>query len=71
MIDLDLDVVVTQDGTVDVDDEDEFAVHQVEFGYSEEMIRRAERETRRIVAELEGRREPFFAVAGSWLARLG
>lgn len=70
MIDLDLDVVVARDGTVDVEDEDEFEIHQVSYGYTREMIRGAERETKRIVTELQARREPFFAVAASWLARL-
>lgn len=71
MIDLDLDVLMAQDGTVIIEDEDEFEVHQVQFGYTEEMIQRAEMETRRIVVELESRREPFFAVAAAWLARIG
>lgn len=70
MIDLDLDVVMLQDGTVEVDDEDEFEVHQVQYGYSAEMIRRAEQETARIVGELEQRREPFFDVADAWLAKV-
>lgn len=70
MIDLDLDVTLARDGTVAIEDEDEFEVHQVRYGYSAEMIEQAERETRRIVAQLESRREPFFAVAAAWLARL-
>lgn len=71
MVDLDLDVAVYRDGTVEVQDEDEFEVHQVQYGYSEEMIRRATEETRRIVMALERRREPFFDTAGAWLARVG
>jgi protein associated with RNAse G/E len=70
MIDLDLDIIVQQDGTVAIDDEDEFEVHQVEFGYTPDMIRRAGEETARIVEELEARREPFFDVAASWLAKV-
>jgi protein associated with RNAse G/E len=38
MIDLDLDVVKRRDGTVYVDDEDEFAEHQVKYGYPVEVI---------------------------------
>ena len=34
MIDLDLDVALHQDGTVEIQDEDEFEVHQVKYGYS-------------------------------------
>ena len=33
MVDLDLDVIVRRDGTLLLDDEDEFALHQVELGY--------------------------------------
>lgn len=70
MIDLDLDVAVYQDETVEVQDEDEFEVHQVQYGYTAEMIRRATEETQRIVRELEARREPFFDVAETWLSTL-
>jgi uncharacterized protein len=71
MIDLDLDVAVLGDGTIEVQDEDEFEVHQVEYGYTAEMIRGAVSETRRIVTELERRREPFFDVAARWLDLVG
>lgn len=68
MIDLDLDVIVQHDGTVEIDDEDEFQIHQIKYGYSKEMILRAEAETERIVGELENRKEPFFEVADAWLS---
>lgn len=67
MIDLDLDVVRRQSGAVEIEDEDEFEIHQVRYRYTEEMIRRALETTDRVVAQLEGSREPFFAVAASWL----
>jgi hypothetical protein len=70
MIDLDLDVAVYRDGTVEIQDEDEFAIHQRQYGYSAEMIRRANEETQRIVTALEQRQEPFFDVAASWLSRV-
>lgn len=70
MIDLDLDVVRSQDGTVAIEDEDEFELHQVEYDYTEEMIGRAREETRRMVFALEANEEPFVEVAASWLARL-
>ena len=70
MIDLDLDVIVHHDGTVEIEDEDEFQIHQVEYGYTKEMILRAEGETERIVRKLENRREPFFDVAEEWLSRV-
>ncbi len=71
MIDLDLDVIVHQNGDVEIEDEDEFQIHQVKYGYTEEMILRAEAETKRIVEELENRREPFFDIAEEWLSRVG
>lgn len=70
MIDLDLDVGITIAGEVVVEDEDEFEIHQVEFGYSDEMIERATVETERIVAALEKRAEPFFEVASTWLRQV-
>lgn len=70
MIDLDLDVVRSQDGAVHIEDEDEFEVHQVEYGYTDEMIRRAVEETDRVVLALEASQEPFFNVAESWLKRV-
>ena len=70
MIDLDLDVVRGQDGLVAVQDEDEFLVHQARYGYSPEMVDRAEQETRLVVSMLEAGVEPFFEVAAGWLAGL-
>lgn len=70
MIDLDLDVVVHQDGTIEVEDEDEFELHQIQYAYSPEMIKGAREETERIVAALQARSEPFFDTAQSWLRRL-
>ncbi len=70
MIDLDLDVVVHQDGTVEVEDEDEFERHQVVYSYTPEMIKGARDETERIVDALVARREPFFGTAENWLKRL-
>ncbi len=71
MIDLDLDVVVRQDGSIEVEDEDEFAIHQLAYGYTAEMIEGALAETARIQERLSAREEPFFEVAAGWLRRLG
>jgi uncharacterized protein len=70
MIDLDLDVAVYRDGRVEVQDEDEFETHQVQYQYSAEMIRRAREETRMIVSALQNRQEPFFEVAAVWLSQV-
>jgi len=42
-VDLDLDVIARADGTVKLDDADEFARHRIELGYPPEVIERAER----------------------------
>ena len=66
MIDLDLDLLVTGDGEVLIEDEDEFEHHQVLYRYSQEMIDKARAETQRIEGLLRGGQEPFFAVAAAW-----
>ena len=71
LIDLDLDVAVHTDGMIEIQDEDEFEVHQLEYGYTREMIDGAERATEWVVSQLHARREPFFDVAEAWLSRLG
>jgi uncharacterized protein len=67
MIDLDLDLLVMDGGSVLVEDEDEFELHQVVLRYSPEMIQRAIAETKRIEADLLDGEEPFFGVAARWL----
>lgn len=71
MIDLDLDVIRRQNGNVEIEDEDEFAVHQVDLAYTQEMIDNAIAETDRLVTALQTGQEPFFDVAAHWLARVG
>lgn len=70
MIDLDLDVGLSIDGSVVVEDEDEFEIHQLKYEYTDAMIQRAMAETSKIVKALEDRAEPFFDVADSWLSQL-
>lgn len=67
MVDLDLDVAVAIDGHVEIQDEDEFEIHQVRYGYTMEMIENAVRETDHIVDRLGRGREPFFETAQRWL----
>jgi hypothetical protein len=67
MVDLDLDVVHRSDGTVDIDDEDEFEDHKVAFGYPEHVVDRARTEAARLVLALERRNEPFGEAGHRWL----
>jgi len=68
-VDLDLDVIRLRDGTVEVLDEDEFAEHQVRYGYPADVVALARDTTDDLVARIMANAEPFGAVSASWLAR--
>lgn len=70
MVDLDLDVAVRHDGSVEIQDEDEFEVHQIQYGYTQVMIETARRVTDEVAASIRNRQEPFFEVAEGWLAQV-
>lgn len=70
-VDLDLDVVRRLDGTVEVEDEDEFHDHRVRFSYPADLVANAERATA-VAAELLRRRtEPFDVAPERWLDLAG
>jgi uncharacterized protein len=69
-IDLDLDVVRLSDGEVFVDDEDEFAEHQVTLGYPAEVIAAARASCDRVHALVDGGRAPYDGSHAVWLERL-
>lgn len=69
-VDLDLDVVLTTEGHLYVDDEDEFELHQVELGYPPEVIELARRSRDWVHAAIAGGTEPF-GTAGFDRLRLG
>jgi uncharacterized protein len=50
-------------------DEDEFAEHQVRYGYPVEVVEQAQATTDDLVARLTARTEPFAAVGTAWLER--
>jgi hypothetical protein len=66
-VDLDLDVVRTWDGSVQVLDEDEFADHRVRFAYPQELVDGAREATAEVVTMLTDRVEPFGRAAEGWL----
>lgn len=68
MVDLDLDVALRADGTVELLDEDEFAENA--HRYPEVVVDRARTTAARLVLALERGEEPFTGSAASWLARL-
>ena len=70
-VDLDLDVVELADGTVFVDDEDEFAEHRVALGYPADVVSLAEDSCAWVLEAVRRRRAPFDGpTADRWLARL-
>ncbi|MCG0285598.1 DUF402 domain-containing protein [Streptomyces sp. PSAA01] len=69
MVDLDLDVIRKRtDGSTLMDDEDEFAEHQVRYGYPAEVIAEAEAAGRWLMEAVDGRAEPFGDASRAWLA---
>lgn len=67
-VDLDLDVCRTRaDGSVFVDDEDEFALHQIRYGYPPDVIARAEATSGWLSAALREPAEPFRSRYRTWL----
>lgn len=70
LVDLDLDVVREWAGKVFVDDEDEFADHQVALGYPADVVRAAEASAAAIADAVRARAEPFGEVGRGWLAQL-
>ena len=69
MVDLDLDVVLTRDGHLFVDDEDEFEEHQVELGYPPDVVALAERWRDAVFDAVAAGVEPFASVGHAWLRR--
>ncbi|MGV9855402.1 DUF402 domain-containing protein [Streptomyces sp. NPDC003442] len=68
MVDLDLDVIRKRaDGRTLLDDEDEFAEHQVRYGYPADVVAEAEAAGRWLMEAVEGRAEPFGDASKAWL----
>ncbi|MEV6129508.1 DUF402 domain-containing protein [Streptomyces violaceusniger] len=67
MVDLDLDVIRKRDGRTLLDDEDEFAEHQVRYGYPADVIAEAEAAGRWLMDAVGGRAEPFGDACERWL----
>lgn len=62
IIDLDLDVVVRSDGSVELEDEDEFLEHQRTYGYPAEVITAAQGEADELIAAIRSGIEPYVSV---------
>lgn len=69
-IDLDLDVLRFDDGRVVLDDQDEFAEHQVRYGYPPEIIAGAETSAAWLLDAVRSGREPFGGGHEPWLRQV-
>jgi hypothetical protein len=67
-VDLDLDVIEELDGTVFVDDEDEFEEHQRLFSYPLHVVELATASKDAVLAAVTDREPPFDGSAAAWLA---
>ncbi len=70
MVDLDLDVVRRFDGSAEILDEDEFAEHQVRYGYPPEVTSQAEQAASAMLAAVTSGTEPFGQIGRDWLAKI-
>lgn len=70
MIDLDLDVLRLADGTVYLDDEEEFIEHQVMYGYPPGVIKAAEAVAQELLEAVRSGDGPFGGAHEHWLAQV-
>ena len=68
--DLDLDVIRRQDGTVLLDDEDEFLEHSAALAYPEAWIDKARTTAAEVHLRLDSLDEPFDAACRMWRGRV-
>jgi protein associated with RNAse G/E len=70
VVDLDLDVRRRRWGDIERLDEDEFAEHQVTFGYPEQVVAEATAASRWLECALGDGSEPFATAFRPWLAQV-
>lgn len=69
MVDLDLDVVRRRAGNIYVDDEDEFATHQVMYAYPPHVVTAARQAADWLLGAVTERAEPFGSTFRHWLEK--
>ena len=67
MIDLDLDVVLHHNRSVELLDEDEFREHTSAFGYPDAIVDRARMTAAELILAVEAAEEPFASAGQPWL----
>jgi predicted RNA-binding protein associated with RNAse of E/G family len=65
MVDLDLDVIRLDGGEVVIDDEDEFAHHQIAYGYPATVVAKARQTADSIRTKIANGEEPFNEVGNA------
>jgi protein associated with RNAse G/E len=70
MVDLDLDVVQVFGGAVHVDDEDEFAEHQVALSYPPEIVALASQSCAEQEARVRAGEAPYGDIGAAWVRRV-
>ncbi len=70
MVDLDLDVIRRRDGSVFIDDEDEFEEHRVLYAYPNDVVTRARETGAELMEAVAHRREPFGDASAPWMRGL-
>jgi protein associated with RNAse G/E len=70
MVDLDLDVVLTRDGDLLLDDEDEFDEHRVTLGYPADVVTLARRTADELMTAAAAGHVPFGEAGSRWPAHL-
>jgi protein associated with RNAse G/E len=71
MVDLDLDVIRhRRDDSVQIVDEDEFALHRVRYGYPHDVVERARATADWLRSAVSAGTEPFGTAFRSWLSRV-
>jgi hypothetical protein len=69
MVDLDLDVLRSRDGTTWLEDREEFELHRSELGYPRWLAEGAARAAELLLESVRSGREPFGRASEPWLAR--
>jgi protein associated with RNAse G/E len=70
MVDLDLDVVLHHNRTVELLDEDEFLAHAELFGYPDGLVDRARVTAAELMVAVQAGQEPFGTAGERWLQRV-
>jgi hypothetical protein len=69
-VDLDLDVVRNRDGTLFIDDEDEFEEHRIAYSYPDDVVANATATASAMFDAIRAGAEPFGSAYKPWLNRL-